>query len=310
MSTEPKKRRTAAPKRRGRRPASPRPPAPERVRLEHTHVYGMRLAYRTAGAGPPVVLIHGLAASSLTWSANLRALAQRHTVYALDLPGHGDSDKLVIDYQIDTGVRVIHRFMERMGVERAALVGNSIGGLLALRFARTYPDQVTHLVLVDSAGLGRSMAWFLRITALPGLGEALHSMGGMVSARSLAKRLFAAPERIERRLLERLHKARTAQAARDALVKVARVGAGLRGLKDRAYDLPYLGDVAAPVLVVWGEHDKVFSADHAREVAERYPDIPVEIFPNAGHWPHMEEADAFNDLVLRFLETGQTHSSS
>ena len=270
----------------------------------------MRLAYRKAGQGPPVVLLHGLATSSLTWSANIRALAQRHTVYALDLPGHGDSDTLAIDYQIPTGVRVIHRFLERVGVERAALVGSSIGGLLALRFARTYPDQVTHLVLVDAAGLGRSMAWFLRLTALPGIGEALYHIYGSVSVRSLAKRLFAAPERIERRLLERLHKARTAQAARDALVKVARVGAGLRGLKDRAYDLPYLGDVAAPVLVVWGERDRVFPVDHARELARRFPHIPVEIFPDAGHWPHMEEADAFNDLVLRFLEAGQTRSSS
>ncbi len=270
----------------------------------------MRLAYRTAGAGPPVVLIHGLATSSLTWSANLRALAQRHTVYALDLPGHGDSDSLVIDYQILTGVRVIHRFMERMGLERAALVGNSIGGLLAMRFARTYPEQVTHLVLVDSAGLGRSMALFLRLTALPGVGELLHHLYGAVSVRALAKRLFAAPERIEQRMLEALHRARTAQVARDALVKVARVGAGLRGLKDRAYELPYLGDVAAPVLVVWGERDRVFPVDHARDVAQRFPHIAVEIFPNAGHWPHMEEADAFNDLVLRFLETGQARSSS
>ena len=262
-----------------------------------------------AGSGPPVVLLHGLGTSSVTWSANLPVLAEHFTVYALDLPGHGGSDKLAIDYSMDMGMRVMRRFLERIGISRAAFMGSSLGGLLALRYALERPERVSHLVLVDSAGLGRSMAWWLRLTAIPGVGELLH-IRSIVSVKGLAKRLFEAPERIERRLLSALHRARTDQVAHAAMVKVAREGAGLRGLRDGVYELPRLGDVAAPVLVVWGERDRVFPVEHARDIARRFPAVRVEVLPGVGHWPHMEAPEAFNALALRFLRDESIARSS
>ncbi len=275
----------------------------------HINVYGIRLAYHQAGAGPPLVLLHGLGTSSITWSANLPVLAGRFTVYALDLPGHGGSDKLAIDYSLDMGMRVIRRFLERVGVDRAAFMGSSMGGLLALRYALERPEQVSRLVLVDSAGLGRSIAWWLRLTAVPGIGELLHSRS-IVTVKGLAKRLFEAPERMERRLLSALHRVRTQQVANEAMVQVARNGAGLRGLRDGAYELPRLGDVAAPVLVVWGERDRVFPVEHARDIARRFPSVRVEVLPGVGHWPQMEAPEAFNALALRFLRDESTASAS
>ena len=165
-----------------------------------------------------MVLIHGLGTSSITWSDNIAPLAEHFTVYALDLPGHGGSDNLAIDYTIATGMRVIDGFLERVGVERAAFVGNSIGGLLALRYALELPARVSHLVLVDAAGLGRSIPWWLRLTAVPGVGELLHSRS-IVTINGLAKRLFEMPERIERRVLTALHRARTDHVAHEAIVK-------------------------------------------------------------------------------------------
>ena len=272
------------------------------VTQHFVNVYGIRMAYRKAGAGPPVVLLHGLGASSLTWTANIPALAGQLTVYALDMPGHGDSDKLAIDYGMDTGVQMFRGFLDRLGLDRVALVGNSMGGLVALRCALDYPDRVTHLVLVDSAGLGRRLSWTLRLASVPLLGEVLLNKS-IITVRGLAGRMFVMPERIDHGLLRALHRARTAQVATHVMLAMARAGATLAGLKQFNYLLPRLGEVAARLLVVWGEKDKVFRADHAREVARRYPHVTVHIFPAAAHWPHMEQADAFNEIVLRFLGT-------
>jgi pimeloyl-ACP methyl ester carboxylesterase len=141
--------------------------------------------------------------------------------------------------------------------------------------------------LVDAAGLGRSISWWLRLTAVPGVGEMLHSRS-IVTVNGLAKRLFEMSERIERWVLTTLHRARNDHVAHAAIVKVAREGAGLRGLKARVYELPRLGRIQAPMLVVWGGRDRVFLVDHAREVARRFSKITVEVFSGGGHWPHME----------------------
>ena len=270
------------------------------VSQHFVNVHGVRMAYRKAGAGPPVVLLHGLAASSLTWSANIQALAERHTVYALDYPGHGDSDHLAVDYGTDPGVKVFRRFLERIGEPKAALVGNSLGGLIALRYALDYPGYVTHLVLVDSAGLGTELSWALRLASLPLVGEVLLS-GAFITAKGLSKRLFEAPERVDPQLLKALHHARTVQMGSHIMLAMARTGTTLFGLKDHHNLLPRLGELQVPLLVVWGEQDRVLPVHHAHAVAERYPHAQVKVFPDVGHWPHMEEADAFNRLVLGFL---------
>ena len=174
-------------------PTYPIPGAEQRF----VNVHGIRMAYRQAGSGPPVLLLlHGLAASSLTWTANMEALAAHHTLYALDLPGHGDSDKLTIDYDIAPGIKVFRRFLERIGEPRVALIGSSSGGLIALRFALEYPDQVTHLVLVDSVGLGKEVSWALRLAAVPLVGEVLLHRAP-VSVKGLGRRLFKVPQRID-----------------------------------------------------------------------------------------------------------------
>ena len=230
----------------------------------------------------------------------MEALAAHHALYALDLPGHGDSDKLTIDYDIAPGIKVFRRFLERIGEPRVALIGNSSGGLIALRFALEYPDQVTHLVLVDSVGLGKEVSWALRLAAVPPVGEVLLHRA-LVSVKGLGRRLFKVPQRIDPGLLRALHRARTIQLASGVMLAMARSGMGVMGVKKHTYLLPRLGELKAPLLVVWGEDDKVMPVKHAWEVARRYPHTPVKVFPDTSHWPHMERADEFNELVLRFL---------
>ena len=147
-------------------------------RLEYRHLTlrGVKINYAKAGAGPAVLLLHGLGTSSVTWWRNIEAFADAgYTVLAPDLPGHGDSDKPGhLGYDPVAGARLIHEFLGALDVERVSLVGNSAGGLVAGLFALDHPRQVERLVLVSSGGLGRDVSWFLRIVSLPALGELMY----------------------------------------------------------------------------------------------------------------------------------------
>ena len=263
------------------------------------NVHGLRIAYRKAGAGPPVVLLHGLAYSWLTWAANIPALAQHSAVYAPDLPGHGDSDRPALFYGFELGVKLLRRFVDRLDLSQITLVGHSLGGALALKFALANPSRVTRLVLVDAAGLGERTSLFFRLMAVPGVRELVLS-GKLITVGGMRKRLFLRPERVGPGLSKALHHARTAQLNRSIAREM--IGAGLEELPDQA---PRLAELQMPVLVVWGEGDRLLPVAHARDLARRYPHIPVRILPDVGHWPHMEAAEAFNELLVQFIASGE-----
>src|SRR5215210_2718927 len=132
-------------------------------------VDGLLTRYLTAGEGAPLVLLHALCESALDWRWVLPALAQAYRVYAPDLPGFGDSDKPAADYSPTFFARFVAAFLDALEVERAAVVGNSLGGLVALRLALSEPARVSTLCLVDSAGLGREVNPALVAPAAGGL---------------------------------------------------------------------------------------------------------------------------------------------
>jgi pimeloyl-ACP methyl ester carboxylesterase len=135
-------------------------------------VDGLPIHYATAGTGPPLVLFHGAGDNALDWRWVMSTLARDHQIYAPDLPGSGASAKPAADrYSPEFFERFVAGFLDTLGIERAAMVGNSLGGLVALRLALSEPARVTALVLVDSAGLGRTVSPALQSLALPGYGK-------------------------------------------------------------------------------------------------------------------------------------------
>ncbi len=128
---------------------------------------GYATYYLTAGSGHPLVLVHGVGGSSLTFRWNMEELSERYRVYALDLPGHGRSEKPDIRYAAEDSVPFLITFLEQVVGGPAALVGVSAGGLMCALLAAERPDLVTHLVMVSSAGLGRDIDWGLRLLSLP-----------------------------------------------------------------------------------------------------------------------------------------------
>src|SRR5213592_4177465 len=136
-------------------------------------LHGHRVIYRTAGSGPPVVLIHGMLNSSRHWEAVALRLAREYTVIAPDLIGHGDSATPRGDYSIGAHAAVIRDLLSALGVERATIVGHSLGGGVAMVFFWQFPERVERLALVSSGGLGPDVSPLLRGAALPGVGAAI-----------------------------------------------------------------------------------------------------------------------------------------
>lgn len=164
------------------------------IDTKHVTIDGVRVHYIDVGEGPVVFLLHGLGSSLITWRLNVEPLvAAGYRVLALDLPGHGDSEKPnYLSYDPLAGARLIHRFFEELGVRRAFMVGNSAGGLIVGLFAILYPRMVERLTLVSSGGLGREVFWPLRLISIPLLGELFYQPRWQTE-QNITKRVFYQP---------------------------------------------------------------------------------------------------------------------
>src|SRR5215212_5008170 len=144
----------------------------QKIEEQKTEVEGLPTRYLRAGTmGPPLVLLHGVGDNAFDWQWVMPALASTHCVYAPDLPGSGGSIGPLGDYSPAFFTRFVAAFLDALGVDHAAVIGNSLGGLVGLRLALAEPQRVTALGLVSSAGLGREVTYALRSLALPGYGK-------------------------------------------------------------------------------------------------------------------------------------------
>src|SRR5918997_1990308 len=171
------------------------------IEERNINVDGLPVRYLTGGEGSPLVLLHALGESALDWRWVLPTLSRTHRVYAVDLPGFGYSSKPSAEYSSAFFARFVGAYLDALGLERAAMVGNSLGGLVALRLALFEPARVSALGLVASAGLGRAVTYALRLPTLPGYGEAAIAwgktpLGAAQRAWLRVPLLFARPERV------------------------------------------------------------------------------------------------------------------
>lgn len=241
---------------------------------------------------PHLVFVHGLGGSFGTWSLNLAHFAEKFRICALDLVGAGNSAKPATDYSVPALARFLARFLDALGSDwqRVSIIGHSLGGAVALAFAGTYPQRVERLVLVDSAGLGPEID-----------GAVLDLMRATPTRESLRTELayfFAQPGMVQQALVEQLYQQRMQPGAQDALIATINAAFGEGQQQTDLRDT--LAELDVPVLVIWGDADAVISVAHAQET-KRASQVRVEIFAGCGHCPHIERADAFNQLVQSFL---------
>lgn len=275
--------------------------------VRYVTVHGYRRAYVMAGKGPALLLVHGIGDSSDTWRPVFAALARNHTVIAPDLLGHGRSEKPRADYTIAGFANGMRDLLSVLGIDRVTVVGHSLGGGVAAQFAYQFPDRCERLVLVGSGGVGRTVSPLLRMAAIPGV-EALMPLLGLPPARALS-RLGAGFLRIFDTALGRdaeevlaVFDALPNTEARRAILRTLRSGVDWRGQVITMLDRAYLAEGVA-TLIVWGRRDAIIPLGHGRLAQAAIPGSRLEIFDDAGHFPHHTDPGRFASIVMEFVRT-------
>jgi pimeloyl-ACP methyl ester carboxylesterase len=282
-------------------------PDPEWLRIdwaEHRHrveVVGSPVNYVEMGEGPPLVFVHGLSGAWQNWLEQIPHFSAAHRVIALDLPGFGGSPMPPWEVSIPAYGRFLRDFCERLGVERCALVGNSMGGFIATEVAINEPERVEKLLLVSAAGITwararREPAAMIGRVGRAALPLALRFQLSGIKRPGIRKRAFQGvfydPGSLRREVLwENLAPAMTSPGYLDAITNL--VGYDIR---DR------LEEIGGPTLIVWGRNDRVVPVPAALSYKKRIGDnAALEIFDRCGHVPQLERPVRFNRLLARFL---------
>src|SRR5215211_3005084 len=272
---------------------------------EEIVLHGHAVRFHRAGSGPLVVLLHGIAGTADTWAPVAQALAQRHTVLAPDLLGHGESAKPRGDYSLGAYASGVRDLVAALGHDRATVVGHSLGGGIAMQFAYQYPQRVERLVLISSGGLGREVHALLRAATLPGSELALAVLGGGW-VRSAGGAVASALGRVGLRAGEDLAGVAAGSAslgdagARAAFVHTARAAIDAGGQRVSATDRLYLA-AELPTLVAWGERDPIIPVEHGRAAHAAMPGSRLEVFAGAGHFPHLDDPARFAGVLRDWI---------
>lgn len=270
-------------------------------------LHGHSVAYRQAGSGPVVVLVHGITSSSATWERVIPDLARRFTVIAPDLAGHGESDKPKGDYSLGAHASTVRDLLLALGHERATFVGHSLGGGIVLQLSYQFPERCERLVLVDSGGLGREVSLLLRAATLPGSELVLPFLAATrlldAGARvgDLLGRLgLHVPTDLEE--MARGHSTLGDREARAAFVHTLRSVVEPGGQRVDASNRLYLAQ-HIPFLLIWGERDSIIPVSHGRAAHEQLPGSRLEVFEHSGHFPQLDEPERFLEVLVDFIDS-------
>ena len=276
----------------------------QRAPVRTVVVDGQRLAYLESGEGPPVILVHGLGGSMWQWEYQDSALAASHRVITLDLLGSGLSDKPDIAYHPEQIVEFFLKFMDRLGIERAALVGNSMGAGVVIGMALTHPERVDRLILIDGLPSGvreklgsplirravdtRAPAWLVRLA---------NWLVGRRFTEKVLREVVHDPGVLTPLVIERAYRNRKLPGLIPPLLALTRN----LPLWEEGFALR-LHEIKQPTLVLWGNDDHIFPKEVGRELHEIIPGSSFMVIPKAGHIPQWERPEAVNPILLEFLQ--------
>jgi pimeloyl-ACP methyl ester carboxylesterase len=275
-------------------------PATESKQVE---IFGQKIYYLEAGAAsnPAVILLHGLGGDMSQWAATVPALAGKYHVYVPDQVGFGKSDKPITNYRVAMLVEFLDVFCRKLGVQKATLVGNSLGGWTAAAFAVAHPEKVDKLVLVDAAGYtpkrwgGPEMTREVLAGLNPSTTEDFKRLLGLV----LYNKAILNDQFIETALANKLKRG-------DGYTINSFIESILRG---EDFLDGKVKTVKAPTLVIWGKEDGLTPLGIGKAFVEDIPGAQLVVIDNCGHVPQMEKAAEFNSALLKFLGAAQTAQS-
>jgi pimeloyl-ACP methyl ester carboxylesterase len=261
-----------------------------------------------------IVLIHGMARSATTWRFVIPRLAERFTVIAPDLLGHGESEKPRGDYSLGAFASNVRDLLLALGHKRATVVGHSLGGGVAMQFAYQFPEHTERLVLVSSGGLGDEVNLLLRVLTLPGAELVLplacnkwfHEAGSNVSHWLGNIGLRPSPHITE--ILDSYGSLTDAET-RTAFVHTLRSVVDVAGQRVSAADRLYLA-AAVPTLIVWGARDHIIPVDQGRATHKAIASSRLHVFERAGHFPQCEYPEEFVEILCDFMATTEPSTMS
>jgi len=268
-------------------------------------VRGHELGYLDSGAGPTVMLIHGLLGSSRSWTPLIEHLSPAHRVLAPDLFGHGASAKPMGDYSLGAHAATLRDMLDQLGIDRLTLVGHSLGGGIAMQFCYLFPHRVERLALISSGGLGRSISPLLRGATIPGAGWVLPLIAS-TWVRDRAATLERTLSRIGWHPGSEMAEAwdgftsLSDADSRRAFLATIRSVVDPGGQTVNAHDqLPTTTHV--PTLIIWGTRDRIIPAAHATTALKAINGSRLELFEGAGHFPHLAEPERFAETLTHFI---------
>jgi pimeloyl-ACP methyl ester carboxylesterase len=274
--------------------------------MSYLELHGERIAYRDAGSGEALLLIHGMAGSSATWRAVIPELAKRYRVVAPDLLGHGESAKPRGDYSLGAFAAWLRDLLDELGIRQATVIGQSLGGGVAMQFAYQHRDYCQRLVLISSGGLGPDLNWILRILSAPGA-ELVLPVVAPQPVLNLGNKLgswltsagIKSPRTGE---MWSAYCSLSDRPTRQAFLRTLRSVVDYRGQAVSALGKIHVSH-GLPTLLIWGEQDRIIPVAHGYAAHEAVPGSRLEVLAGVGHFPHVESPTAVVDILDDFITT-------
>src|SRR5829696_1982029 len=255
-------------------------------------VFGQKIHYVEAGSGPTVILLHGLGGSSQAWQYNIGPLAEKFHVVVPDQIGFGKSDKPLVSYHIRTYVDFLDQFCRRLKIERATLVGNSMGGWIGAMFTAAFPDRVDKLVLVDAAGYAPPKELDTRVFF--GLNPTTREGMKVLVAKVFYNKAFQTDAAIDAAIAARL-------SAGDGFTIKSITESIIRG-EDFLDNT--VKTIKRPTLIVWGREDGLTPLADAERFQKDIVGSMLVVFDQCAHVPNLEKPGEFNAALIKFLTAG------
>jgi pimeloyl-ACP methyl ester carboxylesterase len=272
---------------------------------QYTEVLGYRTRYWQMGAqGSPIILIHGISCSVLEWEHVIDELSTHHQVYVLDLIGHGLTAKpLDQTYDLASFGKFVLAFMDCVQLKTASLVGNSLGGRIAIECADLAPQRITSVILSAPAAVDKSTLFEFRVASLPFLGE-LMTIPNPPGTGKIWRAAFADPSFASKQMIAEKVSLAKSPGAGKAFLKALRNMLSFGGFKEAILQDTHdkLRRLKIPTLVIWGKLDRFLPVSHLSTLVKMTPHAEAVVLERCGHVPMIEMPKEFNRLVLKFLK--------
>ncbi|HEX4559911.1 MAG TPA: alpha/beta fold hydrolase [Mycobacterium sp.] len=273
--------------------------------MKYMELHGDRVAYQDAGRGDEtVLLIHGMAGSSETWRAVIPQLSRKYRVVAPDLLGHGRSAKPRGDYSLGAFAVWLRDLLDELGISRATIVGQSLGGGVAMQFVYQHPDYCERLILISSGGLGPDVGWTLRLLSAPGAELILPVIAPrpVLTAGNKLRSWFSAagiqsPRGAE---LWSAYSSLSDSETRHAFLRTLRSVVDYRGQAVSALNRLHMAS-ELPTMAIWGDQDQIIPVAHAHAAQAARPASRLEVLAGVGHFPQVERPSEVVDLIDDFI---------